>query len=327
MVAVMMFQRLLLLAVFVLSSLQEGCQSFSLPAGKAVVRGGDSPTGDNVKATPTPSESLESAATNNTETEQKIISKKDTLLKEMLAESIGTFLIVNLGTGAVMAAIFDDALVGLFQIASAWIIAVTIAIATTGPISGAHLNPAVSVSFAILRPASFASHKLLPYVAAQLVGAIGGSLVNLIMYREKILRFEAANNIVRSSAESIASAKAFGEYYVVSTGLAFFVELFGTAILAFVVYALTNPKNDTQKNNVYIPPLIGLTVGALIASLAPLTQCGLNPARDFGPRIVAFFAGWKKVAFKGFWVYVLAPICGALVGGYVADEVLYAEED
>jgi glycerol uptake facilitator-like aquaporin len=76
-----------------------------------------------------------------------------------------------------------------------------------------------------------------------------------------------------------------------------------------------------------IPPLIGLTVGALIAVVAPLTQAGFNPARDFGPRIVAWFAGWKTVAFTGAWVYIVAPIVGAILGASVADHLLYPDKE
>lgn len=100
----------------------------------------------------------------------------------------------------------------------------------------------------------------------------------------------------------------------------------------------------------YIPPLIGLTVGGLISVIAPLTQAGcklnvekelcddftfltgllllntVNPARDFGPRLVAYCAGWKRVAFQGWWVYVLAPVIGAVVGAFAADK-LYGDED
>jgi glycerol uptake facilitator protein len=76
----------------------------------------------------------------------------------------------------------------------------------------------------------------------------------------------------------------------------------------------------------FVPPIIGITVGSLIAVLAPLTQAGFNPAQDFGPRIVAYLAGWKSVAFQGWWVYVVAPIVGASAGTFLANKVLYADE-
>jgi hypothetical protein len=78
-------------------------------------------------------------------------AKPSSLRREMLAELIGTFLIVQLGTGSVMSAVYTDSLVGLFQIASVWMVAVTVAICTTASISGAHLNPAISVCFRIVK--------------------------------------------------------------------------------------------------------------------------------------------------------------------------------
>jgi MIP family channel proteins len=237
--------------------------------------------------------------------------------------------VVGLGLMAVMSAIFTDSLVGLFQIASVWIISVTIAIATTGPVSGAHLNPAISLTFAWLRPSSFSWAKLIPYAIAQTAGAAAFTWVNLILYAGKIEAFEASNGIVRGTVDSIASARAFGEYFgdSVSTPVAFFAEAFGTALLAFVVFALTNPKNDTMKNKVFVPPLIGLHVGALIAGIAPLTQACFNPARDFGPRIVAYCGGWGRISFQGWWLYVLAPLVGAPIGAWIADTVLYGGDD
>ena len=68
-----------------------------------------------------------------------------------------------------------------------------------------------------------------------------------------------------------------------------------------------------------------MTVGGLIAVFAPLTQAGFNPARDFGPRIVAWFAGWRSVAFTNAWLYIVAPIVGAVFGAALADRVLFAE--
>ncbi|KAG7355871.1 MIP family channel protein [Nitzschia inconspicua] len=254
-------------------------------------------------------------------------NRKQVTLRELLAEVIGTFLIVQIGTGAVMSALYTNSLMGLFQIASVWIIAVTVAICTTASISGAHLNPAISIAFAAVRPSeNFTWRKVIPYSAAQLLGAGLGSATNLILYGSLISTFEANNGIVRASSLGIASAKAFGEYFVapVSMGVAFLAETIGTAILSFVIFSLTNEKNDGVKDS-FIPPMIGLTVGALIAVLAPLTQAGFNPARDFGPRIVAWCAGWKTVAFTGWWVYIIGPIVGALLGAYVADKILYPD--
>jgi hypothetical protein len=133
---------------------------------------------------------------------------KKPLIREMLAEFIGTFLIVQ------MSAIFTDSLVGLFQIASVWIIAVTVAICTTASISGAHLNPAVSLAFALVRPSKeFNWRKVLPYSVAQLFGAIAASAVNLCLYSGSIAAYESANGIVRATSSGLASAKAFGEYF------------------------------------------------------------------------------------------------------------------
>jgi hypothetical protein len=143
-----------------------------------------------------------------------ILSFKKPLIRELIAEFIGTFLIVQIGTGSVMSDIFTNSLVGLFQIASVWIIAVTVAICTTASISGAHLNPAISLAFALVRPSKeFNWRKVVPYSMAQLAGAMAGSAVNLLLYAGSISAYESANKIVRAGPSGLASARAFGEYY------------------------------------------------------------------------------------------------------------------
>eukprot|EP00558_Chaetoceros_sp_UNC1202_P011136 CAMPEP_0197250486 /NCGR_PEP_ID=MMETSP1429-20130617/53077_1 /TAXON_ID=49237 /ORGANISM="Chaetoceros sp., Strain UNC1202" /LENGTH=277 /DNA_ID=CAMNT_0042712329 /DNA_START=129 /DNA_END=962 /DNA_ORIENTATION=+ len=253
-------------------------------------------------------------------------ASKPTLLREMIAEFIGTFLIVQIGCGTVCAATFKAAQVGVWQIAAVWSIAVTVAISVTGAISGAHLNPAITVAFAIIR--GFSWVKVFPFIAAQLMGAISAAAVNIALYSDSIVKFELANNIVRGSLDSIQSASAFGEYWSVSSwSTAFFAEAYGTAVLAFVIFALTNSDNETTAKHPHlIPPLIGATVGGLISFIAPLTQAGFNPARDFGPRVVALLSGWGGVAMKGWWLYVIAPLVGAPIGAYLADKFLYAKK-
>jgi len=126
----------------------------------------------------------------------------------------------------------------------------------------------------------------------------------------------------------------FGEYYpnpgasaVASLPLALFGEAFGTFLLVLMIFALTEGCNVGRPDDKLAPVFIGLTVSAIICLIAPLTQAGLNPARDLGPRMVAWLAGWGKAAFPdrvgGFLhVYVLAPIVGGILAGLFFVRVL-----
>jgi glycerol uptake facilitator protein len=106
---------------------------------------------------------------------------------------------------------------------------------------------------------------------------------------------------------------------------AFVAEVIGTAILALVVFAVSDSLNAGAPPSYLGPIIAGLTVAALISILAPLTQCCLNPARDFGPRLVAYLAGWGAAAIPGpnghgvLTVYIIAPILGAITGGGLYD--------
>ena len=249
------------------------------------------------------------------------------LLREMLAEAIGTGLIVHLGCGTVCATIYKSAQVGLFQIAAVWAIAVSMAIYCTAGISGAHLNPAMTLAFSAFR--DFPKDKVIWYWLAQLIGATSAAALNYALYAKQIILFEASEGIFRGTLDSFRSASAFGEYFV-GSGIcwktAFFAEAFGTSVLAFLIFSLTNKNNKDAVPKGMEPILIGSTVAALISVIAPLTQAGFNPARDFGPRIISHLMGWgKAIAYKGAWVYIVAPLVGAIVGGYVADKVLWSE--
>lgn len=241
--------------------------------------------------------------------------------RELFAEALGTFLIVFWGTGSVFSAVTTGSLVGVGQVAAVWSVAVTAAILVTGPISGAHLNPAMTLSFALLR--KFEWRKVLPYVLAQLVGAVIASALNWSLYSNLMNEFELAQGLTR--ATSMASAKCFGEYYLspVTAVQALFAEAIGTAVLAGVVFGVTHRRN--QANQLLIAPTIGATVGALIGVLAPVSQAGFNPARDFGPRIVAYLAGWTQVAFSQAWVFIVGPLMGAPIGAWIVEKLL--EED
>jgi glycerol uptake facilitator-like aquaporin len=107
------------------------------------------------------------------------------------------------------------------------------------------------------------------------------------------------------------------------------IEALGTALLAFFIFALVDPYNVRGPAANLAPFFIGVSVAILISVLAPLTQAGLNPARDLGPRIFAFLAGWGAIALPGpdgiWWAYVVGPLAGAPVGAYAYDILLRLE--
>lgn len=262
------------------------------------------------------------------------------LLRECVAECIGTWLMIFLGLATGAASTTTGMQSGFWQVAVVWGFAIALASFLAAHISGAHLNPAVTLSLAYSR-AGFPKHKVLPYAAAQIVGAMaaGGSV--LALYGSAIARYEQRNGIIRGDANSTLSAMLFGEYFphpqlvksgvlepddVTATG-ALLAEALGTMLLVLLIRALTDDVNHARPTKQQVPFFVGFLVACLASFLAPLTQAGFNPARDFGPRVVAMMAGWSSVAIPGpqgcFWVYIVGPIAGALLGGALYDVVVY----
>lgn len=257
------------------------------------------------------------------------------LSQALVGEGLGTYLIVLFGTGSVAAAVLTGAQQGLWQVAVVWGFGVTLAIYASAALSGAHLNPAVSLAFALLRGRDFPVQRLVPYIAAQLVGAILASVTVALLFYRFIERFERAKDLVRGMPGSELSAMIFGEYFpnpamfgtdaaahaLVSPWQCALVEGFGTAILVLVIFALTSPSNAIAPKANLVPFFIGFTVAVLISLFAPLTQAGWNPARDFGPRLVAYALGWGEIAIPGprggFWAYIVGPMIGGPIGGLV----------
>jgi glycerol uptake facilitator protein len=241
-------------------------------------------------------------------------------LKEFTGETLGTFILTLFGCGSVAVAILFGEYSGIFQIGLAWGTGVTLAIYLTRHLSNAHLNPAVTIAMVVSR--RMKAGKIPVYFLAQFTGAFLAGCVVYILFAPSIAAFEQMHGIVRGSAESVQTAKMFGEFYpnsggsaVVSLPLAVFAEYFGTFLLALAVFGLTEDANAGRPGDSITPLFIGLAVSSIIWLIAPLTQAGINPARDFGPRTVSWIAGWDKAAFPDhcggfFWVYILAPIAG-----------------
>ena len=242
---------------------------------------------------------------------------------EFIGEALGTFILVLFGCGSVAVAVLFGEYNSIFQIGFVWGIGVTLAIYLTRHLSNAHLNPAVTLAMVCSRRMS--AGKIPVYLSAQFFGAFLAGLVVFLLFSPSISAYESLHQIVRGSDASVITAKMFGEFYpnpggsaVVSTGLAIVAETFGTFLLVLTIFGLTEDANAGRPSSTVTPLFIGLTVSSIIWLIAPLTQAGLNPARDFGPRLVSWIAGWGSAAspdrYGGFfWVYMLAPVAGGLL--------------
>lgn len=248
---------------------------------------------------------------------------------DFYGELIGTFILVFFGCGAIAVTVLFSAHVGLFQIALIWGFAVTLAIYTARYLSGAHINPAISLAMALARRMSV--RRLFVYWIAQFLGAFLAAAFVYCIFSSSIGQYEALHGIIRGTPESVKTAMMFGEFYpnpsikgifTVSTFGAFTVEAIGTFFLVFLVFSLTDGCNVSRPGECLSPLIIGITVTTIVCVIAPLTQAGINPARDLSPRIFSYLAGWKKAAFPdryfGFLiVYVLGPFTGAGAAAFI----------
>lgn len=249
----------------------------------------------------------------------------------LVGEFLGTFILVFFGCGSVAAAVLTGAQVGVFQVAIVWGIGIATAIYLTGSLSGAHLNPAVTIAFAVWT--DFPWKRVPRYIAAQFGGAFAASAALYVVYGGVLEGYETAHQIVRGTPGSEATAMIFGEFFpnpggrplteamraLISPGRAFFIEALGTAILVLVIFGVVDESNRSRPK-VLTAATIGLTVTILISLLGPLTMAAFNPARDLAPRIFSALAGWGGVPFAAngygwFTVYVVAPVVGAVTGG------------
>lgn len=253
---------------------------------------------------------------------------------EFIGELIGTFILVFFGCGSVAVTVLFSSHVGLFQVAAVWGLGVALAIYATRHLSCAHLNPAVSLAMVIGGRMSL--RKLPVYVTAQLFGAFIAACVLYLLFNSSIENFETTQGIIRGMPESYKTAMIFGEFYpnpgvkavaAVTTINAIFAEAVGTFVLVFLIFSLTEGCNVGRPDKSLAPIFIGLTVTIIISIIAPLTQAGLNPARDFAPRLFAFIAGWGNAALPdkhyGFLtVYVLGPFLGGAFASIVFTKLL-----
>jgi glycerol uptake facilitator protein len=233
-----------------------------------------------------------------------------------LAEVVGTMLLVLLGDGVVANVLLNKSKgqnSGWIVITTGWALAVTIAVYAVNAISGAHLNPAVTIAMAAI--GKFAWAKVPSYIAAQLAGGVLGATLVWATY----LPHWAVTPDRGVKLGVFCTAPAIRQ-----TGANLLTEIVGTAMLVFGLLAILTPANlvpNTGFDLGFAPVLVGLLVWAIGLSLGGPTGYAINPARDLGPRLAHALL---PIAGKGDsdWSYAWIPIVGPIAGG-VAGALLY----
>jgi glycerol uptake facilitator protein len=244
---------------------------------------------------------------------------KREFMGQLISEAMAMFIIIAFGDS--VAAMYFLYTPSPYQqaywgVCIAWGLAVTLAIYTTGSVSGCHANPAVTLSLAIYR--KFAWAKVIPYWIAQTVGGFVGAAVVYLMFSPVIDHFNQASNLPR------ALGGAAGVFFThpglaISPAHAFMDQVILTGFLIFGIFAITEKFNEMAPGANAGALIIGLLVALIGASMGYLEAWPLNPARDFGPRLFCFFAGWGPAALPSpdnyWWIPIVAPLVGAVAGG------------
>jgi glycerol uptake facilitator protein len=246
----------------------------------------------------------------------------DSLKAQCTSEFLGTSLFMFFGISCLAAVKVAGASFGLWEICIVWGMGIALAVYLTAAVSGAHLNPAITIALWLF--ASFPGRKVIPYSIAQIAGAFGGAMLAYLLYFNLFTEFETAHNMVRGSMESLQLASIFSTYPspAISVWQAALVEIIITSILMGLIMGLTDDGNGLPRGSL-APLLIGILVAVIGASTAPLTGFAMNPARDFGPKLFTFFAGWGDISLTGgrdipyFIVPIIAPIIGACLGAAI----------
>jgi len=249
-------------------------------------------------------------------------------MNEIIAEFIGTFLLILLGNGVVANVVLKETKGhngGWIVISLGWGLGVFVGVAVAGPVSGAHINPAVTLGLATA--GMFSWLKVVPFILAQMLGAATGAFTVWLFYRHHFNR----------TGDSAAQLSCFSTIPAIrKTGSNFISELIGTFVLIFVILYIADPSvalEDGEEVKMGLGTLGALPVALLVTaiglSLGGTTGYAINPARDLGPRIMHALLPMEhkgKSDWPYSWIPVFGPFAGALVasGLFLMHQFLFA---
>lgn len=234
---------------------------------------------------------------------------------ELISEAVAVFIIIGFGDSAsAMYFLYNPSPYqnAYWGVCIAWGLGVSMAIYATGAISGTHANPAVTLGLAMYR--KFSWKKVVPYWIAQVVGGFVGAGLVYVLFQPVIDHFNAANHLTR------AAGGAAGVFFThpglaITPFHAFTDEIILTGFLLFGIFAITEQYNEMAPMPNSSALIIGLLIAVIGASMGYLEAWAINPARDFGPRLFAFFTGWGSAALPSPGNFWWVPIAGPLIGG------------
>jgi glycerol uptake facilitator protein len=256
-------------------------------------------------------------------------------LGEMIGEFFGTMVLILFGDGCV-ATVFLFANIGANNastpFANEWIViilgwglAVMLGVYTAGAISGAHLNPAVTLGLAATGRHPWG--KVLPYWGAQVLGAFVAGGILYFVYQGALVHALAVNHLGIGDIAQQTSGNGYGWIFYtfpkgfVGTFGAFGDEFIGTALLVGLILVIVDARNQPVQSNLN-PLIIGFLIVAIGASFGLNTGYAINPARDFGPRLwIAIVSGGASLSADNyyFWIPIVAPLLGGVAGAFIFD--------
>ncbi|WP_037683680.1 MIP/aquaporin family protein [Streptomyces griseus] len=271
------------------------------------------------------------------------LRRRGGLWGECLAEFLGTFVLISFGCGVVAMAV--AALPGsgraqgpttIFLAAGDWLLitwgwglAVVMGVYVAGGVSGAHLNPAVTLAFAVRR--KFAWAKVLPFWLSQLAGAFAGAALVYWVYHDAINAFDDASKGPKTNGHTLATFSIFATfpapYFHGGIWGPLIDQIVGTMFLVLLIVAIVDLRNTAVKANLG-PLIVGFAVAAIGMSYGANAGYAINPARDFGPRLFTWAAGWQDLSMPGtlagafrdyWWIPIVGPLIGGVIGVLVYD--------